>query len=140
MAGSKINDVDHGYAKLLELVGKTDEVLITLGLHSDVDGEVMAKGEAHEFGTDTVPQRSFIAAWADENRERAVRECRDALAAALKVGQDPRIALERMALKFAGEIQQRMAAGIPPPSLVDGRTIHLIDTGELRSSIMGKVG
>jgi hypothetical protein len=142
---SRVVDKDNGYAKAVETISKVGGVAITVGIHSDVSGEVMEKAEANEFGTDDIPPRPFISGWADERRDGAVREMRDMLAAAIKRGEDPNVALERLALKFAGEIQQRMADGIPPPNAPStvaqkGSSTPLIDTGELRSSITGKVG
>lgn len=55
-----------------------------------------------------------------------------------------RVALDRFGLWAVGEIQQRIADGIPPPnaqSTVDrkGSSTPLIETGQLRASIKHKV-
>jgi hypothetical protein len=133
-----VQDRDNGYRKVLENAAKGDGLHIAVGIHAESSGDVLAKAESHEFGLGN-PQRPFVSGWADEYREEALREMKEALSQALARGEDPFPRLERLALKYQGMIQARMAAGIPPPSLVDGRTIHLIETGELRSNVIGKV-
>jgi hypothetical protein len=91
-----------------------------------------------EFGTATVPARSFIRAWADENQA----ECKQQIAAAMRAVTAGRLtqdkAMELLGLKFVGMIQERMARGIPPPLKYREGT-PLIDTGQLRSSITAEV-
>lgn len=100
-------------------------------------------GSFHEFGTSTIPQRSFIRAWFDES----VAENRELLNSQLKLAIAGKLtleaALERCALKFEASVRKRIRARIPPPlaqSTIDrkGSTTPLIDTGQLVSSIRGK--
>jgi hypothetical protein len=97
-----------------------------------------------EFGTATIPARSFIRAWADENRA----ECQVQIAAAMRAVMRGSIsqtqAMELLGLKFVGSIQARIANNIPPPlaqSTIDrkGSSVALIDTGQLRSAITSQV-
>jgi hypothetical protein len=135
------------------IAGWTDgDLTITVGVHSDDAEHTHAGGEGltvgdiatfHEFGTQTVPQRSFIRAWFDEGQDEHQRVIREELDAAAK-GVPLQTALERIALRLEGSCKQRMAQGIPPPlSPVTvarkGSSTPLIDTGQLRGAIRARV-
>lgn len=136
---------------------------ITIGIHAD-DGEklhddatfeddgalspsvaltVAEVGAFHEFGTRTIPQRSFIRGWFDEN----VASNRELVFSQLKLvvaGKLPlETALERIALKAEAGVKLRIRNRIPPPLKPatiarKGSSVPLIDTGQLRASIRGK--
>ena len=123
---------------------------VTVGIHegeaakehrSEDDSAGLTVGELaeiHEFGLG-VPRRSFIAAWADESQDKiATVVVRGGKALASRKITMPQL-LEQTGAWAVGSIQDRMANGIAPDSLVDGRTIRLIDTGQLRSSITYQV-
>jgi hypothetical protein len=97
----------------------------------------------NEFGLG-VPERSFIRAYVDANEKRIKEMCRVLALQVLagKISQEQ--ALELLGLKLVGEIQQRIADGIPPPNApstikAKGSSVPLIDTGQLRSSITHRV-
>lgn len=99
----------------------------------------------HEFGLG-VPRRSFIADWADENRENHYRQLLK-MAKAIVKGKVASLdqAFERLGNLYVGEVQKRIAQGIEPPlaqSTIDrkGSSKPLIDTGQLRSSIRYRIG
>jgi hypothetical protein len=103
-------------------------------------------GAFHEFGTRHIPQRSFIRAWFDE--AVASGEIADLLRSQLKLAVAGKLpldqALERVALKCQASVQKRITKRIPPPlaqSTIDrkGSSVPLIDTGQLRASIRGRV-
>ncbi len=141
---ASVRDVDKGFAAFVKGCEASNGLTIKVGIHSEAPGEVLEKAEANEYGTETIPARPFVSGWADENREAAVAEIKAVLARALKSGKDPTQALEVSALKFQGQMQQRIADGIDPPNAEStvarkGSSTPLIDTGELRSSVLGKV-
>ena len=139
-------------------------VTITVGIHGDdgadrheggdsfaEDGAVEGSGELtvaeigafHEFGTSTVPQRSFIRAWFDENQpfigETLTSQMRLVMAGKLPL----ETAMARVALAFEGSVKQRIARGIAPPLAkatieAKGSSKPLIDTGQLRNAIRGR--
>jgi hypothetical protein len=97
----------------------------------------------HEFGTRTIPQRSFIRGWFDESVEknRALILSQLKLVAAGKLGLEQ--ALERVALKCEADVKRRIRNRIPPPLAPatvqrKGSSVPLIDTGQLRASVRGK--
>lgn len=135
---------DNGYTAVVANAGAANGAKIAVGIHSDASGEVMAKAEANEFGTDTAPARSFVGAFADEHQDEIVTMIEKQLEQAIKQGRDPLQALEAIALKIQGDMQANIAAGIEPPNAPatiarKGSSTPLIDKGELRSSIAGKV-
>jgi len=126
------------------------EITITVGVHSDdaaaSHGDGITVGDVatwHEFGTRTVPQRSFIRGWFDENQEFIAETLRKQFAAVAEGKRDAETAVERCALAFEGGIKQRISRGIPPalsPTTIarKGSSVPLIDTGQLRNAIRGK--
>jgi len=126
------------------------EIVITAGVHGDDagadHGEGLTVGDIatfHEFGTRTVPQRSFIRAWFDENQEFIAETLRKQFAPVAEGKRTPDVAAERCALAFEGGIKQRISRGIPPPNApstiaAKGSSKPLIDTGQLRNAVRGK--
>jgi hypothetical protein len=146
-----ITEKDNGYRELLRSLDKFGSYEITVGVHSE-EGSATEEGgttlievaERNEFGLG-VPARPFLGPWADERRDDAVRQMRDASAEALKARKSPAARLDQLAQKFAGEVQARIAGGVPPPNAPTtverkGSSTPLVDTGTLRGSIRGKVG
>ena len=128
------------------------EIVITVGVHDD-DGAAQHNGAEgltvadvatfQEFGTRTVPQRSFIRGWFDENQEFIAETLRKQFAAVAEGKRDAETAAERCALAFEGGIKQRISRGIPPPNApstiaAKGSSTPLINRGQLRNAIRGK--
>jgi hypothetical protein len=150
----RVTDRDRGYKKLLKrLTPKPSDV--TVGVH-EADGAaqhgndeqtIVEIASYHEFGgpNNNPPRRSFIRDWADENSEKHKAMLKK-LAAGVIAGKLESVdqALELFGVRAVGEVQQRIAQGIEPP-LKDatiqrkGSSVPLIDTGQLRSSIVHKV-
>lgn len=142
---------DSGEVNPLE--GWTDGgMTITVGVHSDDAEQTHGTGEGltigdiatfHEFGTQTVPQRSFVRAWFDEGQAEHQQVIREELAAAAD-GGDLDQALERIALRLEGSVKDRIRHNIPPPLSPatvarKGSSVALIDTGQLRNAIRARV-
>jgi hypothetical protein len=120
--------IDHGYAALKKRLAEASAgTRLTVGIH-EAEGDQPAEGDDsgatlaevaayNEFGgpEDNPPRRSFLADWADgavdENRELVRRSMK-----AVVQGKLPslRVAFERLGLRFVGEIQLRIKAGIEP--------------------------
>lgn len=124
---------------------------ITVGVHAEEgagdegNGRTVAEvAEANEFGLG-VPARPAITGWADENAESFPSRMRAETEAALAAKVSPAQRLDALAQAAAGEIQSRIAGGVPPPNAPStiarkGSSTPLIDKGQFRSSIRGKVG
>lgn len=124
---------------------------ITIGVHEEEGGADEGNGrtvaeiaEANEFGLG-VPARPAITGWADEHGDEFTARMRQESEAALRARVSPAQRLDALAQVGAGEIQAKIAAGVPPPNSPvtiarKGSSTPLIDKGQFRSSIRGKVG
>jgi hypothetical protein len=151
-ARQKIIDKDRGWKRIKAEIDRTRrKPHVRVGIfgakaaadHGGTPNVVVAT--AHELGTSTVPERSYIRATVDQKRTQIAGLARR-LAAAVVAGRLSRKhALDLLGQFVRGEMQQRISDGIPPPlkpetiarKTVRGKkgTTPLIRTGQLRSSI-----
>lgn len=151
-----VRDRDRGAAALVRKSGKRARVKVGVigqeaakrkrqpaGSGTVVSDEtVIDIATKHEFGIG-VPQRSFIAGYADESESINKRRLRNVMMQVIK-GMPMDVALETFGLVIVGEMQERISNRIPPPLSqarikVKGSDVPLIDTGQLRSSITHRV-
>lgn len=98
--------------------------------------------ERHELGLG-VPERSWLRAWVDAHEGMIRADAGKAMRRVLEGKLTREQALEILALKWQGAIQQWIADGRVQPPLsqvtIDrkGSSVPLIDTGQLRSAITG---
>lgn len=151
--GATIQDKDVGYAALVAAVYglAKRKPRIHVGVLEKDGGRaypggatVLQVAEWNEFGTDRIPSRSFIRAWFDENEASLRQDLTKLMQSVIRGARTPDQVLELLGLRCVGEIQQRIADGIPPanaPSTIarKGSSTPLIDTGILRSSISYRV-
>ncbi|MBA3833610.1 MAG: hypothetical protein H0X34_17305 [Chthoniobacterales bacterium] len=146
---ARISDRDSGYKALQKRILATAKgKRVTVGVHeaegaaAEGDGPtVLDVAEWNEFGTDTIPERSFIRGWCDENVDQNKTLMRK-LSAALLSGKIPTVeaALNRFGLVAVAGIQARIRAGIAPENAAStiakkGSSTPLIDSGTLWTSI-----
>ena len=147
----EVKDVDHGYKARLK-------ALLRLRTPAHIDVGVFASSGAHggdgastldianynEFGTESIPARSFIRAWFDEG-EAKLRTDLSTLMRSVAAGKRTRAqVLELLGQRMVGQVQERISAGIDPPNADSTKqqkrsSTPLIDTGVLRSSITYRV-
>jgi hypothetical protein len=121
-------------------------ILAEAGKEAHVDDSltVLEVAVFNEFGTDRIPERSFIRAWFDENESRLRTALSRMMVSVIAGKRTKEQALELLAQTCVGQIQKRIANGISPPnadSTIDrkGSDKPLVDTGQLRSSISYRV-
>lgn len=148
-----VTDKDNGYRQMMASLASAKAIKITVGIHAEEGAASHADGggmsvaeiaEANEFGLG-VPARPFVSGWADQARPAAMAKIKKALEDSLKRKTSPAMALDALAQAFAGEVQEKISAGVPPPNSPatiarKGSSTPLIDTGQLRASIRGKAG
>lgn len=151
MVATSLRVQDKGLKAMLERVSKAAlKRELTVGIHDDAGAaahggkSLIDIATAHEFGLG-VPQRSFIGAWADERRADHEEHLRK-LGEAIVKGRvaDVKVGLAQLGEAYVGEVQGRIAQGVPPPNAPStiarkGSSTPLIDKGVLRSSIAAKV-
>jgi len=96
----------------------------------------------HEFGTDKVPERSFIRAAFDANHERYFANMKKLVGAVIDKKLTLRRAIGLVSSQMASDMRGliRSGAGIPPPNAPatverKGSSRPLVDSGQLLGSI-----
>lgn len=148
--GSRVTDRDRGYRALMASIDAAKRIRISVGIQKE-EGAASAEGgqtvadvaEANEFGIGA-PARPAISNWADENEAEGVQQMKADVQAAMRSRTSPAQRLDARAQVFAGSMQAKISAGVPPPNAPStvakkGSSTPLIDTGQFRSSIRGKV-
>lgn len=151
----RFKDTDHGLEALKARIGKAAAARVSVGVHEAEGAEETEDGEAtvievatfNEFGgpSDNPPRRSFIADWADENADEHKELLRRSSRAVFN-GTLPSnaVALERLGLRFVGDVQQRIRAGIAPENAEStiakkGSSTPLIAKGQLWTAVTHQV-
>lgn len=131
--------------KELKKYSKLGGMYVKVGLpddriHNPSGMRLSELGMIHEFGTDEIPERPFIRGYA-WNEKKEIKENLIITTKNIKNGMDPQKAVEQLALAGQGGVQDYIASKIPPPNAGEGMESKtpLIDTGEMRQSIIGQV-
>ena len=150
----RIKVVDKGAEKLLKKMKSRMGVKIGIVGKSDgdsVEGTTIAYiGAIHEFGVDTgrvkIPRRSWLRGYINESAPILRKRLRRSIVHAMHLRKTRSLtgAMQVFGAVAAGEIQRRIARGIPPPNApitieIKGSSKPLIDTGRLRQSITYEV-
>ncbi len=145
-----VTDRDKGYKVLLASLEGSSDLEIAVGILEEDGGASSGEGlsvleiaEINEYGIG-VPARPAITMFADAKAATASKEMAAVISAAIKARQKPAQRLDAYAQRLAGELQGRIAQGTPPenaPSTIakKGSSVPLIDEGQFRSSIRGRV-
>jgi len=144
-----VRDVDHGYEALFRRLAQRNQGRVVdvgvmgqegAGIYEGTGLTVADVASFHEFGRG-VPERSFIRAYVDENREQIENTLRRMAQKVIK-GEVRSFdaGLELIGQRIQNEIKKRIKAGIEPAlaqSTIDrkGSKPPLIDTGQLINSI-----
>ncbi len=143
-----VKDTDKGYAELVKTIYGLAHPRVAVGIF-EAGGQVSA-GQGvtlievaiwNEFGVEGhIPARSFIRAWFDENIDQAKETLTKLMQAVLAGKLSKAAALNQFGLWMQGQVQARIARGIPPENaestvLKKGKSKPLVNTGQLRSSV-----
>lgn len=149
---SVFRDVDKGARKLVTELRALETDHVRVGIqgkeasaeHVGGGGSMVAIATYQEFGTATIPERSFIRATVDENAEEIGR-LQKRLVELIAKGKITRPkALELLGQKIVALVQKRIRDRIPPPLTPEtvqrkGSSVPLIDKGQLVQSITFRV-
>ena len=137
---AKIKGGDKAKARIKKLVKEFDKnKLLSVGLPQGSnpypDGtSVIDVGIAHEFGTETLPERSFLRATLAENKQK-YRNFMKRIPSKIINGQSKsETEMERLGLVVSSDCKSRIYDGIEPKKK-RGEGVPLIDTGHLVESI-----
>ena len=147
-----VEDRDRGYAALVRRVFGFRRPKIAVGVleadggrpHGDDALTIIEVATFNEFGTSRIPERSFIRAWFDEHQAELKADLGKMMQAVLLGRLTREQMLERLGQRCVGQIQARIAEGVPPPNAEStirrkGSSKPLVDTGALRSSVSYRV-
>lgn len=116
---------------------------VYVGVRATKGSSLVVKALANEFGTATIPERSFLRSTLDRRRVEYADILAELVNRSLD-GQPARIDLERLGAIVVGDVQMTISSNVPPPNAAStirrkrsSRT--LIDTGRLRQSISYEV-
>lgn len=139
-----VQDTDRGYKALLATLRSIDGVEITVGIPQDAGEDLIVYAAAQEFGTDTIPERSYLRATLAMNSKTYQKLLRRALMKTLRTGTPFVFTARDVAKRMEQDIKTRIYAGIQPPLepetiAAKGSSTPLIDTGRLVQSITSQV-
>jgi hypothetical protein len=149
---SSVKSADHGAKALLERA-------MRLAQGTELQVGILEKGNAAANGADGltvadvatfnefglgVPERSFIRGWYDENLTQNRADWSKLHKQVLRGEISEAQAMQRLGLKFVGDIQKRIVAGIAPENArstvkAKGSSTPLVDSGQLKSSVTYEV-
>ena len=142
---SSVEEKDRGWRDIKRRVENSKNASVRVGVLGDAgqhsDGtDLISIAIKNEFGTDNIPERSFIRASFDEHRQD-LKQFADRLWQQIMLGNiDVDQALGLLGEKHQGQIQDFMTALTDPPNAestieMKGSSNPLIDQGDLRRSI-----
>jgi len=140
-----ITDDDKGMRAAIERLDVRGQEFVDIGILADAGEAEVEKAAQNEFGTERIPERSFIRATIDENEDRLAR-ARVTLSGRIADGQLQRdAALRLMGVRIQTMIRRKIRTLRTPPNAPatiakKGSDNPLIDTGEMLRRVTFRVG
>lgn len=153
-ARSFVRDVDHGYAEFKKRWKEVGDLRVRVGVMGDTTKNARSDGPMTnveiaafmEFGTSTIPARSFLRSTLDKNAQEYRQLARALLGQVMQRKTTARQALDLLGMKAAADVKRGITEGegIPPPLAAStiarkGSSRPLVDTGQLVASITWRV-
>jgi predicted molibdopterin-dependent oxidoreductase YjgC len=151
---SNIKDTDRGMSGFLKAVSELKKSSLKVGVFSDaVNNEqkgaayVADYAIANEYGTERIPERSFLRSTIDEKHDEWSKGLSDVLMNAAKNKTSIDNELYKIGAIARSDIIDKIDSDISPknaPATIKkkgaGKNKTLVDTGVLRSSIEARIG
>jgi hypothetical protein len=143
----KVTDIDLGYSKTIDQlieIGKRD---VTIGVHAKDNGPYENSplttayiASVHEFGRGNNPERSFLRATIEENKNKYAELEKKLIGRIIDGKITAEQALELIGQQAKSDVQTKIRTLRTPPNTAEtikrkGSSNPLIDTGQLRQSI-----
>lgn len=140
----KINGGIEALKKRVKTPGTVDVGIIDAGRHDSGDTTVAGIGFDHEFGTEIVPERSFMRSTLKEKKTEIIALQKKLLKKISEGSMKTAKALGLLGEVVADFISQKITTLKTPPNAPDtiamkGSSNPLVDTGQLRNSITYEV-
>lgn len=143
MAG-RTRDRDLGWREFQRQLREARTIEVVVGVQQgemNSDGEQIATyAAANEFGTEEIPERSFMRSAFDENVSELQQEMEGRYQQMMRGALTTRQALGLVGLKLQDMIKDKISSNIPPPNSEatierKGSSRTLIDTSAMKNSI-----
>lgn len=143
MAG-RTRDRDLGWREFQRQLREARTIEVVVGVQQgemNGDGEQIATyAAANEFGTEEIPERSFMRSAFDENVSELSQEMEGRYQQMMRGALTTRQALGLVGLKLQDMIKDKISSNIPPPNSEatierKGSSRTLIDTSAMKNSI-----
>jgi len=126
--GSKIKDIDHGWEEAKKQLNKVDGGAVRVGILQDApayeDGTTMAEvAFFNEFGTKTIPERSFLRTTYDENIKKYTMFVAENMFQIFAGKIKGKTAMRRLGTMAQSDIRKKIKAIKTPP--LSNTTIEL---------------
>lgn len=140
MSVKDTNNTDK-FLKQLETLFKKE---ITVGLHGDVGGDILSRGIYNEYGTKNIPERSFIRAGYDTEKNNIINDAEKLTRKVVAMEIKPQTAANLLGDATKGRIQEFAIDLRDPPNAEStikqkGSSNPLVDTGQMIGAIDYKV-
>lgn len=145
MSKSTLRDIDRGWHHIKNQVTEMKDAHVSIGVLQTApaypDGTTQAEVAFwNEFGTESIPERSFIRSTADENRQAYSRLMANEVEKIFQRVSTVRLSLEKAGLRAQGHVRKKIRAIKTPPNApatiaAKGSSNPLIDTSSMLKSI-----
>lgn len=142
---ARIQDRDRGYKSMRQrlalMKGSYTKVGVQVGAR-EADGitDMVTVAASNEFGTDTIPERSFLRSTFDEEQENLKTISAGEAQAIIEGTKTVDVSLALMGEYFTGRVQAKIHSHPPPPNSPEtiarkGSSGTLIDSGAMVQAI-----
>lgn len=145
---SSLIDRDKGWKRIRGEMTELSRLKITVGIQSgsnSSDGEPLVdRAAANEFGTDTIPERSFMRASFDESQAKLLELSKKLWSSTLRGQRNAMQSAHLLGQEHEGQIKEKITSLKDPPNAQStvaqkGSSNPLIDSGEMRRSVRYEV-
>lgn len=147
-----IKDLDPNLIdKLRKRFGASSTPTVNVGFpatgeqHKDSEMNVASVADVHEFGSETVPERSFLRVAIRRNRQKYLQMNRINLAKVARGDMDVKQALGMLGEEAKGDVQMEITNGefaplAPTTVKAKGSSEPLVDSGQMKQSVAWEYG
>lgn len=133
------DDVTPVLVRLAEAVHDFEAGDVYVGIRGTKGSDLVLRAMVNEFGTERIPERSFLRSTMDRRRDLYLELLEEAADRALD-GRPTKRELEQIGAIAVGDVRDTIARGVPPPNAPStiarkGSSHPLIDTGRMWQSL-----
>lgn len=142
---SEVIDTDRGFDELVKQLAdlSKDDLSVEVGIFEEAGPEIVTRAAANEFGTATIPERSFMRSTIDEGKSKIADDLSNATENILR-GEPAKSAMDGVGRRWAEEIKKTIRDMSQPPNAPStiakkGRDDPLVDSTDMMNAVTHKV-